>query len=91
MMNYKEYRQKVLEKENEIKEIGEQYIKDNSPFQIGDMIRVNGKKGVISKVTIVDSLENHFNYSYRPLNKDGNPSRKEIRLYMLELEHTVKI
>lgn len=46
-----------------------QYIRDHSPFQIGDKIEFKGRKGIIDYVVYILG---DFEYSWRPYEKNGS-------------------
>lgn len=66
----KEKRAAIEAIQNEILEIKAQYCKENAPLKVGDRIRLKGKEGVISQVSI--PWDTSFEYRWRPFKKDGS-------------------
>lgn len=82
-------RAQIRDLKKQIYQLTEQYCEQNSPFKIGDKIRLGDKEGVISFVGL-DFLESGFMYKWTPIKKNGKFDYEQ-RIYSYEIPHIEKI
>lgn len=87
---YAEKRETIKVIEGEIRELKEKYCEEYSPFKVGDVIKLDGKSGVISSVKLYYGIGDDFEYMWRPFKKDGSPGC-ERKIWSFDIKKIEKV